>query len=193
MAGRPKKKNVNRERNGRAQRGEYHPETIARRERELEAAGIIAFPERKVEGRTIKATATDALAGSTIGKLLLRWRQDKSRPDCISQDQYDAADQWLKLCHRHAAIMGYKINIGAASLEIGGGISTAAEPDEEYIARTRRRWRACHEALGKEGGRVWAVTSGVVLEEWPIERMTQSEVGQLRIGLNAVRRALDRS
>lgn len=192
--GRKKKQDVKRDRTTGRSRGEdgIHPESLARRERELREAGIVLQFEKIENNRvTVKRTATDALSGTTVGKLLLRWRQSPGRPDGISQDQFDTAEEWLKLCHRHAAIMGYKLNISAMTMETGGGLSTAADPDPEYIARTRRRWTACHDALGREGARVYTVTSGVVLQEWPLDRMTQSEIGELRTGLNAIRRALD--
>lgn len=194
MAGRPKKKNVRRDKSSGRSRGEtgHHPETIARRERELEEAGIVLeFVKVDASGRrTIKRTATDALSGTTIGKLLLRWRQSPGRPDGISQDHYDTAEAWLKLCHRHAGIMGYRINIGAASLEIGGGTSTKAGPSADEAASVRKRWKACYSALGKAGSHEWSITSAVVLQGHPIDRMTIDDVGALRAGLNAIGRVL---
>jgi hypothetical protein len=190
--GRKRKENVRRSKSGKSL-GEcgIHPESLAIRERELKECGIVLTFE-KLEGSRLvqKRTAEDALSGTTIGKLLLRWRQDKHRPDAISQEQYDAAEQWQKVVHRHAAIMGYKLNIRTPSFEIVGGSSCVAEPDEAEVRAVRARWTRCHDALTsaarEHSPRVYEVTSGIVLQDWPMSRVTQGEIGNLRLGLNAI-------
>lgn len=193
--GRKRKTSVRRDPSGRSRGHDgIHPETMARRERELREAGIVLEFTKQEAGRlTIKRTATDALSGTTIGKLLLRWRQSPGRPDGISQEQYDTALEWQGVCHRHASIHGYRIDIRSPSTEIGGGLSTAADPDERYVARIKERFRECHNALGREGSPVWSITSAVVLQDHPIDRLSIEDVGNIRVGLNAVGKALKRT
>jgi hypothetical protein len=194
---RPRKLHVKRDRNGKS-RGEplqIHPETLAVRERQLTEDGIV-LEFKRVEGHreVVKHTAEDSKAGTTLGRLLLR-RQQGDFACSISQEQFDAGDAWAALCRRHASIMGYSLGPHAASFEIGGGRSTH-EPLEETVLYVRRKWSDCYNLLmyacQQHGLGVRNVTFGVCIENWPISALYQNfGIADLRIGLNAIARALD--
>ena len=180
---RPRKKNVFREANGRESRSIIDPAVLATRARHLEEEGISG------------EHAKDALAGFTLGRLLLRWRADPGNPGGINQEQYDAGDAWASIVRRHGAIMGYRLNIHTPSfVMVGGGRDSTPEPEEETILHVRRQWRECYAAIikacGTHGMRVRDVTYGVCIENWKIETLTQDDYGHLRTGLNALARAL---
>lgn len=100
--GRKRNPNVRRDRTGKS-RGEpevIHAETLAVRARELRAAGF--------DARFAGKHATDALAGFTLGVLHLRWQACKDDPDGLSPEQFNAAQAWTRIVHRHAAIMAIR-------------------------------------------------------------------------------------
>lgn len=183
--GRPKKPNVVRDRTGKS-RGEIErvdPAVLAVRARHLMEEGISG------------AHASDALAGFTLGRLLLRYRTDKTDPSGVSQEQYDAGDLWCKIVHRHAAVMGYKLRTKTPSfIMVSGGLSCGDEPDQEAIIQIRRRFSDCYNALTAvcrdHGIRVRDVTYGVCVENWPMNALYERDYGDLKIGLNVLGRAL---
>ena len=140
--GRRRKVNVIRDTGGKS-RGEpqiVHPETIAVRLRELRRCGV---PVRD------RHAALDALAGFTLGRLLLRHRADVSDPGSINEQQYDAGQEWAKLVYRHAIVMGYSLGSpkSPSFILVGAGLSCAQEPNEQEIIVVRRRWSDCYRAL----------------------------------------------
>lgn len=183
--GRKRKPNVRRDARGKS-RGlpdAIDPETLAVRARELRAAGF--------EPRFAGKYASDALAGFTLGVLHLRWQANKDDPGGISPEQFNAAQAWTRLVHRHAAIMGYSLNIRTPSfIMVGGGMTCLAEPEEKEIVAVRRTWSDCYNALmaaaRDHGLRVSIVTYGVCVENWPIGALSYEDLGLLRIGLNAL-------
>ena len=180
---RPRKLNVIREKNGREQRNVVSAEVLFYRMRDLNRDGISTDH------------AKDALAGFTLGRLLLRWRADKSDPGGISQQQYDAGEQWSSIVRKHAAIMGYKLHIHSPSfVMVGGGRDSNPDPDESYITALRRQWSDSYSALMQScvdhGMRVRDVTYGVCIENWPAATLTLADYGGLRIGLNTLARVL---
>ncbi len=203
--GRPLKANRKRSSNGRS-RGEpdgIHPETLAVRNRQLESLGI-PLMETKTEGhRTVQQpTASNRLTGFTLGLLRLRGRADALNPGGLSQAQYDAGEAWAGVVSRHAAIMGYKLNLQAPLSRLvpsgpgdenqrvrmrGGG-----EPSEHDIQHARKKFRECYDALAAaarvEGARVFWVTYAVCVDNIPVQHLTQDDYGYLRIGLNAIAR-----
>jgi hypothetical protein len=183
--GRPLKPNVIRDRSGKS-RGEalrVDPAVLAVRARHLMADGISG------------EHAADALAGFTLGRLLLRYRTDHTDPSGISQAQFDAGDTWCKIVHRHAAIMGYKLRTKTPSfIMVSGGLSCGDEPDEETILRVRRQFSDCYNFMASaakdHGRRVIDVTYGVCVENWPMNALYERDYGDLKIGLNTLGRAL---
>jgi hypothetical protein len=187
-AGRKRKPNVRRDANGKS-RGEpkvIAPEVLAIRRRDLRADGI-EFKEPE--------DAKDSLCGFSLGRLLLRSRQDEANPGSISQSQFDAGQAWAAIVHRHAAIMGYKLNIKTPSMFlVGAGASCASDPDEQAILNIRRRFSDCYNGLmaacRDHGLRVRDVTYGIAVENWPLQRLSESDYGALRVGLNSLARVL---
>jgi len=183
--GRKRKSNVRRDARGKS-RGEaevIHPETLAVRARELRNAGLDASFAGK--------HASDALAGFTLGVLHLCWRHNKDDPGGISDEQFNAGQAWNRIVHRHAAIMGYTLTIRTPSfIMVGGGTSCLAEPDEQEILAVRRNWSDCYNALmaacRDHGMRVSIVTYGACIENWPPGALSHKDLGDLRIGLNAI-------
>ena len=199
--GRPRKTNVKRNASGRSY-GEQgiHPETLAIRERHLREAGVpLTFMKREMTQHgwreVEKRTAEDRMAGYTLGLLRLR---DKSDPASISQAQFEAGDAFCRIVHRHALVMGYKLSVPSPSLILTGEGGSGREDDEETIARVRARYRACFDALmeatraqGPNGGpRLWQVTYGVCVENWPAGSLTAADYGLLRTGLNVLARVV---
>ncbi len=139
--------------------------------------------------------AGDALAGFTLGRLLLRGRADKSDPGGISQEQYESGEAWAKLCRQHSQIHGYSLGPKSPSTDmIGQGLSCIKEPDEETIIKIRRKWEDCYnslmEACRSHGLKVRNVTFSVCVENIEIGALGTSDFGLLRIGLNAVGKPL---
>lgn len=196
--GRPKKENVKREPSGKVSRSahEIHPETLAVRERQLIADGVpLTFMKREMtqQGwREIeKRTAEDRLAGFTLGVLRLRPNGD---PGSISEEQFEAGNTFCNIVHRHAAVMGYKLSVPSPSLMAVGAGAAVVEDDQETIDRVRKRFRDCYDALMEQtrmhGKRVWQVTYGVAVENWPCGTLSSADYGHLRVGLNALWKAL---
>jgi hypothetical protein len=183
--GRKRKPNVRRDARGKS-RGEPEmiaAESLAVRARELRAAGFTASFAGK--------HASDALAGFTLGVLHLRWQACRDDPGGISPEQFNSAQAWTRLVHRHAAIMGYSLTIRTPSfIMVGGGMTCIAEPDEREIVGVRRKWSDCYNALmvaaRDHGLRVAIVTYGVCVENWPVGALSHEDLGHLRVGLNAI-------
>jgi len=183
--GRKRKSNVRRDAGGKS-RGELeviHPETLAVRARELRKAGL--------DAGFAGEHASDALAGFTLGVLHLRWQHNKDDPGGISDQQFNTAQAWCRIVHRHAAIMGYRLTIHTPSfIMVGGGASCLAEPDAHEILAIRRKWSDCYNALmaacRDHGLRVAIVTYGAAIENWPAGALSRKDLGDLRIGLNAI-------
>ena len=133
--GRKRNPNVRRDPTGKSRGAPevIDPETLAVRARELRAAGF--------DARFAGKHASDALAGFTLGVLHLRWQACKNDPGGISPEQFNTAQAWTRIVHRHAAIMGYSLTIRTPSfIMVGGGITCLAEPEEQKITSVRREW-----------------------------------------------------
>lgn len=211
-AGRKPKAGVLRDQKGKS-RGlpqAIHPETLARRERELAEDGIVLTFTKMENGRSVdKRTAEDRLSGFTLGKLLLRGRADPKDPSGISQAQFDAGEKWLGVLVRHSAIMGYELKANVASpafVSVSSGdwlyrknYNETMSPEEEIeeadkIESVKKKFKATYkklmEACVTDGIRVRDVTYGVVVEDWPMRQLQGLDYGVLRIGLNAIGKVL---
>jgi hypothetical protein len=157
--------------------------TVTRRAVELKSQGIDP------------TEAANALAGFTLGKLRLRGAHD---PGGISEDQYLAGNEWARIIHRHAMVMGYEVKRSPKSpgfVMVSAGVSCTAEPSEDEIGRIRSRFTAAYDALvmacrDHGGMRLRDVTYGVCVDNWPVEELSEVDYGMLRIGLNVIGRAL---
>ncbi len=187
---RPRKKNVQRSASGksRGEKAEIAPEVLAVRIRENKRHGL----ELDSPG--------DALAGFTLGVLLLRNRQDKSNPGSITQAQYDAGDRWASIVRRHANIMGYELKRGAGQVKspsfsmVGGGKNTSPEPSDDKIAEARDQFRITYDAImavcRDHGIAVRDILFAVCVDNRPVLELSEADYGNLRLGLNALVRAL---
>ena len=187
--GRRRKPNVIRDLRGKS-RGEpegVHPETIAARLRELRREGV---PVQDRQG------ALDALAGFTLGRLLLRNRADPGDPGSVNEQQYNAGQEWAKLVRCHAALMGYALGTpkSPSFVMVGSGLSCAEEPDEQEILAVRRQWSDCYRALMEvcrtHGLAVRDIVYAVCIDNRKINSLSATDFGNLRIGLNALGRVL---
>ena len=195
--GRPRKTNVRRDASGKS-RGEegIHPWTIEARERKLREAGV-SLTFRKMEMTKLgwteveKRTASDRMSGFTLGILRLRGKGD---PGGISEEQFIAGEAFCRIVHQHAAVMGYRLSVPSPSLMLIGLGGASREDDAETIARVRRSFRRCFDALMEasrsHGKRVWQVTYGVCVENWSPGQLSAEDYGSLRTGLNALRKVV---
>lgn len=195
--GRPRKTGVNRTPSGRVSRAceGIHPETLAVRESQLKRDGIILAFETFEGGRVVpKRTAEDRLSGYTLGRLYLRYQQDKGNPGAISQDQFEAGEAWASLVVSRKGIDdSHRLMVKSPSFGAGGGRSLI-DMDPDRVNRIRSRWADCDRALNEasacHGWQIRQVLCGVCVENWPIEQLTENDFGMLRTGLNALHRAL---
>ena len=139
---RKRKANVRRDRRGksRGERPAIDPAVLAARARELLREGV--SPEH----------AGDALAGFTLGRLLLRGRASPGNPGSITQRQYDAGDRWAQIVRAHARLMGYRLTCPSPSFVLSGSGRACAEDAEEHqVRRIRQMYAACYNALIEAG------------------------------------------
>jgi hypothetical protein len=191
MIGRKRKLNVLRDASGvsreheRRQRLDYEAR-LARRARDLVADGIDP------------SNAPDRLSGFTLGRLLLRWRADKSDPSGLSQQQYNTAVRLTQIILRHAGLHGYSLNVRSPAFIMLGGQDCTPQPDEARIAQIRAEFTACYDAIMRVcrqhdlGAR--DLIYGVCVQNWPVGMLAE-RFGLLRAVLNEVGdalRALDR-
>lgn len=192
--GRKPKPNAIRDSKG-ISRGEgYHPETIARRERELEEAGIRLTYLKAVGSRVEeRPTALTNLAGFTLGQMYLKWQQNPRDLYGVSEDEYNAGERWSKLVRYHSRIMDYELKRNIASpqwVSVGRGLSTRGEPDEDEIMKVRERFKACYDALVKSGWQTADMVYSVCIDNIPLVSLTERHVRILRGGLAALAREL---
>jgi len=172
-------------------RGEgYHPETVARRERELEALNI-PLTYLKATGARVeeKQTALTNLAGFTLGQLYLKWQSNPKDLYGVSEEEYNAGEKWAKLVRLHSRIMDYELKRNVASqqwISVGKGVSTSAEPDEEEIQRVRDKFKGCYNALVKMGWQTADLVYSVCIDNIPVSQLTERHVKILRGGLGAL-------
>ena len=200
MIGRKRKFGAVRTKSGkisRAGQGGVHPETLSVRERELKAVGLILEFEKLEGGRTVnKRTADDRLSGYTLGQLWLRKQQDKTCPGSISEDQFEAGEAWASLVVARKSIDdSRKLSAKTPSFSMVAGGGGSGEMDQDRIDRIRKRWKDCEAALngcgdGEPVRKIKQLLYGVCVENWPMAQLSETDLGQLRTGLNAIRRAL---
>lgn len=154
---------------------------LARRARDLVADGVNP------------SNAPDRLAGFTLGRLLLRWRADKSDPTGLSQKQYDTGQRLAGIICRHAALHGYSLNVRSPAFVILGGQDCSPPPDEERIAQIRAEFTVCYDAIMRvcreHDLRARDLTYGVCVQDWSM-KMIDNQFGLLRLVLNGAGDAL---
>lgn len=194
-AGRKRKIGVARTKTGaisRAGKQSVSAETLAVRERELKADGLI-LKFRKLEGgrEVEKRTAEDRLSGYTLGKLLLRSRH--GIPGGITQPEFDALEAWASLVVARKSIDdSRKLEAKTPSFSMVGGVGQSTEIAQDRIDRIRRRWFECEYELNQLQcpWKVKQVMYGICLESWPLCQVSEMDISNLRTGAKAVISAL---
>jgi hypothetical protein len=168
----------------------YHPETIARRERELEALGI-PLTYLKAEGQRVveRPTAVVNLAGFTLGKLYLKWQADPKTKIGVNENEYKAGEAFADLVREHSKVMDYELKRSVQSpqwVSIGRGLPCIAEPDEDEmlrIMRIKHKFKMCWDDLTSLGWSTIDLVSMVCIENVPVESLTERNVYFLRQAL----------
>lgn len=194
-AGRKRKIGVARTKTGaisRAGKTSMSAETLAVRERELEADGLI-LKFRKLEGgrEVEKRTAEDRLSGYTLGKLLLRSRQ--GLPGGITQPEFDALEAWASLVVARKSIDdSRKLEAKTPSFSMVGGGGVSTEMAQDRVDRIRRRWFECEYELNQLQcpWKVKQAMFGICMEGWPLSQVSEMDISNLRTGAHAVIAAL---
>ncbi len=141
--------------------------------------------------------AANPLAGHALGRLRLRHQPYGPQDPCsISPEQYEAGERYAVIAVRHAAIMGYATGSprAAAFGLLAAGASCGEEPDEAVILAVRREFADCYRALmdaGRaigQGAKVALVTYDTCLDRRSFESLTRADIGNLKVGLNALAR-----
>lgn len=188
--GRPRKPNVLRDRSGKS-RGEPEVVDATRldyRVRDLRRAGL--------KEQDAIENANSALAGFTLGVLLLRHQVNCNDPDSIHPAQYRAGHSFARIVREHARITGYSLSRprSPSFVMVSFGVSCADPPSAEEVAKIRDDYRLCYDGLAAaskdHGPNVQYATYAVCVENRPISALTTADYGALRIGLNVLARAL---
>lgn len=141
--------------------------------------------------------AENPLAGHALGRLrLLHQPHGLQDPCSVSPEQYAAGERYAVIAARHAAIMGYAIGSprAAAFGLCADGMSCEQEPDETVILSVRREFADCYRTLmdaGRaigQGTKVALVTYDICLDRRGFESLTRADIGNLKVGLNALAR-----
>jgi len=143
------------------------------------------------------AHVDNPLAGHALGRLRLRHQPHGPQdPRSISQEQFEAGERYAVIATHHATIMGYATGSPrSAPLEVAAsGPACREEPEEAVVLRVRRRFADCYRALmdaGRgigQGAKVALVTYDICLDRRAMESLTAAELGNLKVGLNALAR-----
>lgn len=137
----------------------------------------------------------DALAGFTLGRLLLRHRASKDDPSGITEGQRQAGEAWAEIERQHKIVMGYELHplqgmtFEARSPTTGHG----HEYNPEQVAKIRDKWTIGQDAImavcRHHGLGVRYIVHAVCVENIPVEHMSEADFGNLKLGLNALERA----
>ena len=179
------------------------PSGKSRGERETIAPEVLAMRARDLMRDNVSPLhAGDALAGFTLGRLLLRHRADRSDPGSITPQQYDAGDDWSRIVRAHARVMGYSLGRPSPGFVMAGtGLSCASDPEQGEVLRIRRKYSDCYAALIDAGtlfkgqGKVTGVEVAMIcwdvcINNRPISTLSAADYGNLRAGLNALAKVL---
>ncbi len=174
--GRKRKTNVARGAHGKS-RGERPDEIMA---------VVLGQPHRR-----FAETPRDARLGYPLGRLCLA--------GYITEKQHDAGQRWAAIVRRYAALMGFRLeNPETPNVElVASGSSCAAEPDEKVILALRRDYNDAYAALElvgrhtKTGRGPLKICRQICVQEIDEAILWPHRIGDLRIGLNALVRALE--
>lgn len=194
--GRPRKQGVPRDpRTGRIASGHDRqpPEAITAtaeeaRIRQLLGVDVYLAARRKGKLGEARKRVSNPLLGYALGRFLYAGE--------IDQKQHDAGAYFLWLYKANAKVRGWPspnvraIDYGA----IPGGYSTHPEDSDEWARDVKRRWEEAYAAIydangdrGKSIGPIMEILKRVLVED--IGPSNAYELGNLRVGLNAVNQA----
>lgn len=184
-AGRKRKSTVNRRPDGKSDGERFDPEFFARQPHRRDV------PSRALPGGDKKLDNTSDRAGYVLGRLWMR--------SVIGDDQHKAGIWYTALCASYGRLMGIPMpnpKSGFMAQMVSGGFynwtgDQLTGDDVERNRRVRSLYDECHcllSQLGRDhnrGNKILKVVNRVcVLEEdWP---MVDDEIGNLRLGLNAI-------
>lgn len=185
--GRPKSKNVKRDSTTGRSRGPKPDDVIS-----------VAFnnrirmcgPSAIVTDIRTGAQWAHAKSGYSLGVLNL-WGQ-------VSDEQHDAGIKYANMVYRYCALRGLPLTTpkSPALMLVSAGQACRDEPDDNQVLRVRRQHSDARAALLMagmaigQGSRVNGVTFAVCIEDIPAESLNEVDIGNLRVGLNALGRVL---
>lgn len=173
VAGRPRKKGVERYKNG----------AITHKARQEDVMSV-AIAQRMKLGLDEKAAKSD-LAGFTIGRL--------HQAGQVQKHHLEAAERYHADVERWSVLNGIGRGTPAVSkvFEMIGGMSLAGDPDPEVILKARRAVQDAHTAIRTafpvNGDRVIGFLQAVIIRDDQIS-MTEAAIGSLREALNVLAR-----
>lgn len=138
----------------------------------------------------------DAMAGSTLGRLLLRYRANKGDPGAIDEGQYLTGERFGKLVHRYAAIKGIRLRVRTPSfIMVGGGFGGELDViDADYAEKTSARYNDCYRVVREQsrihGRNLMRILRAVCVDDMPLRHFRQIDYGDLRTALNALERVI---
>lgn len=191
--GRPRKQGVPRYANGAIARGHRSdtekPEAVtatAEEARIRQLLGVDVFLAAKRDERAMTAARKrirDPLLGYALGRL--RYAKE------IDPRQYDAGMYFAWLWRAHAKVRGLPSpNVKALDYGAAQGLSIHPEDSDEWVADVRRKWADAYRFIfeaQKDFGPVFEILRRTLVED--IGPRNLVEMGNLRIGLNAINRA----
>jgi hypothetical protein len=193
--GRPRKQGVPRDpRTGRIASGHdrQSPEAIkavAEEARIRQLLGVDVYIAEKRRGRLEEARkrVSNPLLGSALGRFL--------HGEEIDRDQYEAGLWFAEIYRDMAIVRGWPIpNLKALDYGALPGRSTASDKSPEWVARRRKQWEGAMAAIyhangdqGRSTGPIFEILKRVIVED--IGPSNAYELGNLRVGLNAINQA----
>lgn len=192
--GRPRKLNVPRDSKGRIASGydRERPEAVratAEEARIRHLLGVDAWVSASRNDNMLEARkrVSNPLLGSALGRFLYTKQ--------IDQSQYDAG-LWFAELYREVSVINGAPSPNMKALDYGAipGRSTAEDKSEAWVKRRKAQWMDVHRALydangdqGRTTGPIMEILKRTLVED--IGPLNAWELGNLRVGLNAINQA----
>jgi hypothetical protein len=194
MAGRPRKQGVPRDAKGRIAYGHRsvteNPEKVkqtAEEARIRQLLGVDVWQAAKRDERAL-AEARKRVSNPHLGYALGRFLYANE----IDQKQHDAGMYFAWLWRANAKVRGWP-SPNVRAIDYGAtlaGLSTHPEGSDEWVRDIRRKWEDAYRFIldaQKDFGPVFEILKRTLVED--IGPRNMDELGNLRIGLNAIDRA----
>jgi hypothetical protein len=116
----------------------------------------------------------------------------------VSDTQHDTGIKYANMVYRYCALRGLPLPTpkSPSIVLVSAGQACRDEPDDDQVLRARRQHSDARAALllaGMaigQGSRVNGITFAVCIEDIPAESLSEADIGNLRVGLNALGRVL---